>query len=311
MTDPQEPSATPSTLADLEKLILGLVGQQAMADDWWEPEWARLKAALRPSEGPPKTSTQLAVLALCGSVETLSAVNGAGIPIEISRSVGTTAVVSGPPPSEGPETGRPPADSAVLRDLETRIFYAETSLKSLVDSARLWKSLAALPAGPETGDRERLIVALERMLASAWPSPVNHPAMFSAWEFAKTTLDSVRQAAPAAAPAPPAPDKTYLKNNYICARKGDPPLFYQSAEHGIQAALDRYAIVPREDYDELVQRAAPAPAQAEGWQPKLQAIIERMRKYANRDDNGYVIDTWADEIVDLLPPSAPDAETTK
>ncbi len=54
--------------------------------------------------------------------------------------------------------------------------------------------------------------------------------------------------------------------------------------------------------------AAPAPAQAEGWQPKLQAIVERMRKYANRDDNGYVIDTWADEIADLLPPSASDAE---
>jgi hypothetical protein len=45
-------------------------------------------------------------------------------------------------------TADPTIDEQVLRDLETRIFYAETSLKALVDSARLWKSLASTPAAP-------------------------------------------------------------------------------------------------------------------------------------------------------------------
>ncbi len=85
-------------------------------------------------------------------------------------------------------------------------------------------------------------------------------------------------AAPAAAPAPPEPlDKpTFFCTG--CGKHHRGPVCY------------------------------PAPAQAESWQPKLQAIVNRMRKYADRDDDCYVIDTWADEIEALLPSSASDAE---
>ncbi len=114
MTEPQEPSATPSTLADLEKLW------RWRGVDWPSPDSVKcadeLAAALRPSEGP--------------------------------------------------ETGRPPADEPpsqifAAAKMERRVEEAIGDVLSRYSCAEIRDDvtaavLAALPAGPETGDRERL-----------------------------------------------------------------------------------------------------------------------------------------------------------
>lgn len=58
------------------------------------------------------------------------------------------------------------------------------------------------------------------------------------------------------------PEETKLTNCYIVGRDGDDgPLFFSSIEHGIQCRLDRYAIIPLEEYNAL-RSESPVPVGA-------------------------------------------------
>ncbi len=106
-------------------------------------------------------------------------------------------------PSEGPETGRPPSDEVPSIELLVKSAYTEgfntaretdgeSAFESWLHSAAKL-DLAALPAGPETGDRERL-----NQQEIEWViDGLEHKQMTDKF-IAKVRAVLVRQAAPAA-----------------------------------------------------------------------------------------------------------------
>jgi hypothetical protein len=107
----------------------------------------------------------------------------------------------------------------VLRDLETRIFYAETSLKALVASARLFRSestLSVVAQAPKEDWRPERVKILARGFAAEWLRPDDPdaatPALLDTLQTAmlaffacasRFKLDAPPAASPAVAQAPP------------------------------------------------------------------------------------------------------------
>ncbi len=225
--EPQEPSATPSTLERLlkflqwERTLCGACGETykrcrvcqigtrggfstntgaqcgghrdtACADD------CLAVAALRPSEGPPSTR------------EPFSKLRAEMSPESQARAAAQTEQILTRRPSEGPETGRPPAgvNWSTVRELLTDIYAShrdpndhDSDWTQAQDVPCDWCEkaavvLAALPAGPETGDRERRMRELATSMAFHNHCENSHPESFDVCIHDDCVL--VRQAAPAA-----------------------------------------------------------------------------------------------------------------
>ncbi len=134
MTEPQEPSATPSTL-------------ERLRDRWLD----RAFRACADVSGMPG-AWKCGLCPRCGCTPWAHAWRQAADELAALR------------PSEGPETGRPPAEEVDKQreQLWQAIYDAAADEGSILHDdtvtaiANRVADLAALPAGPETGDRERL-----------------------------------------------------------------------------------------------------------------------------------------------------------
>ncbi len=203
--EPQEPSAPPS--ADLTRLVERMhviiaETKRCIDDDKLLRATDKLNylnglvAALRPSEGPPSTLDKLVeeFIGRCCDIRN-------GSPNAYYAHVDQfckTALAAIRRPSEGPETGRPSVVARLKSELEG-IIELVGGLKPSYNS-RAWEAgrraenclamLAALPAGPETGDRERLPSMrhlLEAILVDS-----------SAWQWHTAIRNTLVLAAPAA-----------------------------------------------------------------------------------------------------------------